>query len=162
MHELSSALISIESGVGTDARGRPGKRQVTILTRAGWEAACADLGADLPWTMRRANLFVDGVDLQGKIGYELRVGAAILLINGQTSPCGRMEENRVGLMHALRPEWRGGVVARVIKTGNVTVGCEVVLSRNRLRQYVWFCYQSAKSTVGKAWGALKDATRRSS
>src|SRR5271156_796145 len=42
MQELPSARISVKSGVGTDARGWPGKRQVTILTRASWEAACAE------------------------------------------------------------------------------------------------------------------------
>ena len=108
-----AARITVESGVNGDARGQPGRRQVSVITRDAWEAACSELGvAHLSWTTRRANLLVDGIDLRGKIGYDLRVGDAVLTISGETRPCEVMEraysaaENR--LPRALEPRARLG------------------------------------------------------
>jgi MOSC domain-containing protein YiiM len=135
MKEVAAARITVETGVGGDARGKPGRRQATVITRRAWEAACSELGAaHLPWTTRRANLLVDGIDLQDKIGYDLRVGDAVLTISGETRPCEVMEQAYPGLRAALRPEWRGGVTCRVTRSGDIAVGCEVVLTRNVLRQ----------------------------
>src|SRR5262245_55348080 len=93
MEEVMAARITIETGVNRDARGQPGRRQATVITRDGWEAACLELGvADLPWTTRRANLLVDGVDLRDKIGYDLRIGDAVLTVSGETRPCKVMEQ----------------------------------------------------------------------
>ena len=73
--ELQAACISRSRGVADDVCGKPGRRQVTIITRSAWEAACAAIGAEsLPWTSRRANLLVDGIDLKGKIGYDVLIG----------------------------------------------------------------------------------------
>lgn len=135
MKEVRAGRITAESGVNDDARGRPGRRQVSVITRQAWEAACSELGAaHLPWTTRRANLLVDGIDLRGKIGYELRVGDALLTISGETRPCEVMERAYPGLKAALMPEWRGGVICRVTRSGDIAVGCEVVLTRNIVRQ----------------------------
>lgn len=135
MEEAVAARITVETGVNSDARGQPGRRQATVITRHAWEAACLELGvADLPWTTRRANLFVDGIDLRNKIGYDLTIGDAVLTISGETRPCKVMEQAYPGLKAALTPEWRGGVICRVRRSGDVTVGCEVVLTRNVVRQ----------------------------
>lgn len=150
--ELSSTTLSRAGGVAGDARGRPGRRQVTVLDAAGWAAALADLGrqygaqagvqagvqtgaqageypaVDLPWTARRANLLVTGLDLAGQVGLELCIGAtARLRITGETDPCGRMEALAPGLRAALSPGWRGGVTARVINDGPIAVGDPVIL-----------------------------------
>lgn len=136
MKEAVAARITVESGVNGDARGQPGRRQVTVITRHAWEAACFELGVThLPWTTRRANLLIDGVDLQGKIGYDLRVGNAVLTISGETRPCEVMERAYPGLKAALKPEWRGGVICRVTRSGDIAVGCEVALTRNVVRQW---------------------------
>lgn len=135
MKEAVAARITVESGVNGDARGQPGRRQVSVITRHAWEAACSEVGvAHLPWTTRRANLLVDGIDLRGKIGYDLRVGDAVLTISGETRPCEVMERAYPGLKAALLPEWRGGVICRVSRSGDIAVGCKVVLTRNVVRQ----------------------------
>ena len=141
MNALHAARITTAGGVESDARGKPGPRQVTVLTSRGWDAAWLDLGAScLPWTARRANLLIDGVELRGKVGYELRIGTAILVITGETKPCGRMDKAHAGLKHALQPDWRGGVCCRVIRCGDVAVGSHVSLRRNLLRQFGWVVY----------------------
>ena len=135
MNQVDTVQITTESGVGNDARGAPGRRQVTVISQHGWTAACSELGLDrLSWTTRRANLLIEGIELKGKIGYDLRIGNAVLTISGETKPCQVMNQAQTGLMTALKPEWRGGVTCRVTKSGEASVGCEVVLSRSPIRQ----------------------------
>lgn len=130
LEQLAAVRVTPEHGVDGDARGRPGRRQVTVLAREGWEAALAEAGAALPWTARRANLYVAGLDLAAAVGAELRVGAALRLqVTGETDPCARMDAVWPGLQAALAPAFRGGVTCRVIASGDVAVGDPVVLVR---------------------------------
>lgn len=127
MQTLERADISAESGVACDFRGKPGPRQVTVISAAAWRAACAELKDDLPWTTRRANLLVEDFELPKTIGAVLRVGPVRLRITGEVDPCSRMEEQRAGLKAALQPDWRGGVSCAVVSGGLVSLGDEVEL-----------------------------------
>ena len=127
MTELESAEISNERGVNGDFRGKPGKRQVTVLSIEDWRAACEELGQELAWTTRRANLLVDGIRFDQSQGALFHVGDAVLEVMSETEPCGRMDEAAPGLCRALTPEWRGGVCCRVISGGSVFVGDAVAL-----------------------------------
>ena len=68
------AEITVEAGVVGDFRGRPGSRQVTVLAREAWEAAGDQLDQELPWTVRRANLLVEGIDLFETTGRLIKIG----------------------------------------------------------------------------------------
>ena len=59
MQTLDAAFISLDKGVESDFRGKPSKRQVTVISKKAWQEANAQLKTDLPWTTRRANLLVD-------------------------------------------------------------------------------------------------------
>lgn len=122
MSELAAAEVSTARGVADDFRGRPGKRQVTVLAREAWEAACARLDAELPWTLRRANLLVEGLDLEQTAGRRLRVGGALLEVTCETDPCRVMDLQHPGLREALAPDWRGGASCRVLEGGPIAVG----------------------------------------
>ena len=122
MVELAEAEISVESGMAGDARGALRGRQVTVLGRESWDAACGDLGRELPWTTRRANIYVEGLDLADSVGKTLVVGGATLTVTGETDPCARMDEQAAGLTAALGPDWRGGVTCTVAQPGAVSVG----------------------------------------
>ncbi|MFQ5971775.1 MAG: MOSC domain-containing protein, partial [Alphaproteobacteria bacterium] len=79
MEELRRAEVSLEDGVANDSRGRrrenaSNDRQVTVISAGAWRAACAELGAEAPWTLRRANLLVDGIDLERSTGARLTIG----------------------------------------------------------------------------------------
>jgi MOSC domain-containing protein YiiM len=127
---VDSAPVTRAAGVATDARGRPGPRQVTVLAAEDWAAATAAAGADLPWTARRANLLVSGIALRASAGAELHIGATLrLLVTGETEPCHRMEAAAPGLRAALGPGWRGGVTCRVVADGVATIGDAVRLVR---------------------------------
>lgn len=127
MRMLDVACVTSTGGIAGDFRGRPGRRQVTVLAREGWERACGELGLALPWTARRANLFVEGVELPGSTGTMLLVGNAVLEVTGESAPCARMDEVADGLREALGKEWRGGVTCRVVHGGEIRLGDRVTL-----------------------------------
>lgn len=127
METLERAGISKETGVANDWRGKPGGRQVTVISAASWADACRELGAEIPWTTRRANLLVEGVDLPHTTGAVLEIGAVKLLVTGEVDPCSRMDEQYPGLTDALKPDWRGGVSCSVLAEGFVSIGDEVTL-----------------------------------
>jgi len=125
METLQATSISEASGVAGDTRGRPGDRQVTLLSSEDWQAACADAGTDMPWTTRRANILVGGVELPHVAGAIIEIGDVRLEVTMETAPCSRMDEQYDGLRRALMPGWRGGVCCRVIEGGDVRVGSRV-------------------------------------
>lgn len=132
METLEAAEVTVEAGVEGDyagvRRGRStGRRQVTVLTREGWQAACRELGAELAWPTRRANLLIEGLDLEEQTGKTLAIGALRLEITGELDPCERMEAQQAGLMAALNPAWRGGVTCRVLEGGAIRPGDPVRL-----------------------------------
>lgn len=128
MEEIAEAIVTKESGIVGDFRGAGGKdklRQVTILSHLEWSYACRELGAEIPWRMRRANLLIDfpeyGPQLLGKLllfGYPEDVGV-VLEVTGETDPCKRMDEIHPGLRAALTSRWRGGLTCRVIRGGTI-------------------------------------------
>ena len=131
MLELPRAAVTGRGGVADDFRGRPGRRQVTVLSLEDWQAACAQAGRpELPWTTRRANILVTGIDLAAAnqaaaasaAGCVLRVGAVELEVTGETAPCDRMEEACPGLRAALAVGGRGGVTCRVLRGGELAAG----------------------------------------
>ena len=127
MQTLAAVKLSVELGLVGDSRGKPGLRQVTLLSHAAWRVACAELGVDLPWTTRRANFLVDELPLFQSTGSHIVIGQAVLEITGETDPCSRMEKAQSGLFEALRRDWRGGVCCRVTQGGLLELGMDLEL-----------------------------------
>lgn len=128
MTEIDSVEITCEQGVVPDTRGKPGKRQVTVLSLEAWQTACAELGTELPWTMRRANILVSGITFSvADVGKILQIGDVRLQITVETDPCHRMDEQHQGLTAALTPDWRAGVCCRVLQEGEICLNDDVVM-----------------------------------
>lgn len=125
MIEAQETQITPEGGLVGDFRGGPGARQVTIVFVDDWAAACALLGETRAWTIRRANLLVDGLANPRAAGGVLQIGPVVLSITGETEPCNNMDRQWPGLTAALKPDWRGGLTTRVMEGGTVKVGDEV-------------------------------------
>lgn len=119
--------VSLEAGLAGDFRGRTRGRNVTVLSREGWEAASAELGESLAWHTRRANLLLDGIELRDSTASLLRIGTVVLRITGECQPCARMDEAREGLRRCLAPQWRAGVECSVVTPGTIRVGDPVEL-----------------------------------
>jgi hypothetical protein len=105
---IDRAAVTLEGGIVGDFRGgvkgKPYKRQVSLIEAGDWAAAMAEVGGDLPWEQRRANL---------------------LEVTVETDPCERMNALADGLCDALTPDWRGGVCTMVIAPGEIAVGDEI-------------------------------------
>ncbi len=132
MEVIDRATITPERGVEGDCKGRfkPGgrnRRQVTLIERGDWEAATAALGVDLPWSDRRANILVDGIDLPQIPGTVLRIGDVRLVVMAECDPCHRMDALAPGLQQALRDDWRGVVCTRVLSGGEIAVGDAIIV-----------------------------------
>lgn len=119
MNQVFCANVTLERGVENDVFGRPGKRQVTVLSQQQWKIACKQINADLDWLTRRANLLITGHEFSADdVGKTLQIGADLqLLITGETDPCKKMQDAFAGLEQALTPDWRGGVTCKVIQAG---------------------------------------------
>jgi MOSC domain-containing protein YiiM len=127
MEELPRVAVTLDRGIDGDARGATPDRQVTVVAKADWDAACRDHGKALPWTTRRANLLVDTLDGMKRAGARFKIGALQLEVCEETEPCSRMEAASQGLRAALTPDWRGGVSCKVLTAGDIALGDPVVV-----------------------------------
>lgn len=132
---IDHVMVNASEGVHGDFRGaaRPGKstrRQISLIEADGWAAAMADLGlvgeALLPWHLRRVNLLVEGLRLPREAGQVIAIGDTLRIeVTCECDPCSRMEEIAPGLKAALTPDWRGGVLGRVLTDGSIAIGDQI-------------------------------------
>ncbi len=113
-------LVEGRGLVGNVDRSR--RRQVTLIERETWERVMNQLHGDADPSSRRANLLLGGIALANTRGRILRIGQALVVIGGETTPCERMEEVLPGLRRALSPEWGGGAFAQVLQGAAIRVG----------------------------------------
>ena len=128
------AAAAAELVAGRGLRGNAtqgGRRQVTIMSLDRWQALTAHLPGPPAPAVRRANLLVDGVDLDDSRGRVLRIGDARVRIFGETRPCHQMDEACPGLQAALSPPWGGGAFGEVIESGAIAVGAPVAWEDRR-------------------------------
>ncbi|MCB0583293.1 MAG: MOSC domain-containing protein [Phaeodactylibacter sp.] len=128
VESVQSARLSPEAGLSGDHYGgRSGKRQVTLIQAEHLPAVAAILrigGVDPALTRR--NILVSGINLLALKGQHFRLGEALLEYTGECHPCSRMEENfGPGGFNAMRGH--GGITARVIEGGTISVGDAVSL-----------------------------------
>ena len=124
MKEQQQVEVTMAQGIVQDYRGT-GLRQVTLLDAAQWQQVVTEIGVDLPWHTRRANLLIEGIALQATVGRRLQIGECVLAIGGETTPCPRMDELQPGLRQTLAPQMRGGVWGKVLRGGQLRVGDSV-------------------------------------
>ncbi|AKM09914.1 MOSC domain-containing protein [Croceicoccus naphthovorans] len=134
MELTETAKVTVREGIAGDYRGAmkpdgPRKRQVSLIEADSCAAAMADLGLEpgaIPWQERRANLLVEGLSLPRIEGARIRIGNDVVIeVVQECDPCSRMEEIHVGLKGALAPDWRGGVLGRVLAEGTISNGDEI-------------------------------------
>ncbi len=135
--EKGDPMVEVDHGhvslnVGLDAEHRPpGKRSVTLLSDSRWSQACTELGVTLPWTTRRANFLISGLDLSTLIGRAILIGTVRVWIHAETKPCALMDEQHSGLRAALKPNFRGGVYGQVLTEGTISISDRVVFAPDK-------------------------------
>lgn len=125
MASAGTATLVASKGIAGNA-DQGGKRQVTVIEREVFDLVRTTLPEAEP-IMRRANFMVSGIPLARTEGYTLTVGGVRILLQGETRPCHRMDEQCPGLTAALEPDWRGGAFGIVLDSGQVSVGDPVTL-----------------------------------
>lgn len=115
-----ATLVAGEGLRGNAHQG--GWRQVTLIEREVFDRLQRELGTTIDPSMRRANLMVSGVRLEGSRHRVLRVGTCRIELRGETRPCERMDEAHDGLRSALAESWSGGAFGRVLEGGEIEVG----------------------------------------
>jgi hypothetical protein len=105
-------------GRGSWNKGKPGKRQVTLINAAFFH----DTGILFEHTRR--NLLVEGEELMRLIGEEFHIGGALMRGVKYCAPCHRPDVlvGRKG-KGFLETFWdKGGLIAEVLKGGLISVG----------------------------------------
>lgn len=127
MREVTRTTAHANAGLEGDLPVEP-HRGITLLAKPQWEQVTRELGADLPWHTRRANILVDCPSLADLIGKTIHVGPVEVEINGETDPCRMMDKQHQGLRDALVPDVRGGVYGRIASAGTIQVGDMVTIT----------------------------------
>lgn len=102
--------------------GRSGNRSVTLIQAEHISTLTSLLHKEkiLPGELRR-NIVVSGINLLALKNREFKIGTAVLKMTGLCHPCSRMEEVLgEGGYNAMRGH--GGINARVISTGKISLG----------------------------------------
>jgi MOSC domain-containing protein YiiM len=119
MERLESARVG-ENGLEGCAHARPGKRSILFVAAADLDALGVAHGAV------RENFTVAGADVMSwPVGQRVAVGTAEFEISMVCDPCELMENIRPGLQAEL--EGRRGMLARVVRTGEVSLGDSITL-----------------------------------
>jgi len=106
-------------------RGDGGPRQVTLIQAEHLEVIAKLLHRERvdPALLRR-NIVVSGINLRSLDGRTWQIGECVLAGAGSCDPCSRMEEALGdGGYQAMRGH--GGLIARIVRGGRLSVGDEV-------------------------------------
>jgi len=125
---LSAELVAGKGIVGDRYRTNSnGARQVTLIAEEDLAAVAAFLGRPAvdPALLRR-NLVTAGINLAALKGHRFRIGGALLETSGECAPCSHMEDTfGPGGYNAVRG--RGGIAARIVEGGSITIGDDVTV-----------------------------------
>jgi hypothetical protein len=134
MVEVATIELHADKGISGDLRyfgrvsegtGKPSQRQVSLMEREQIAVHAHALSiAEIPPGKVRANIETTGIDLSTLIGREVQIGKARLLIHSHRDPCSQMDEISQG-MRNLMENGKQGVLARVVASGQVTIGDEI-------------------------------------
>ncbi len=120
--EINEVKVTKALGLTLGLPRRPSARQVTLLSIEQWQQACKTLNIELPWTARRANLLICGLQFNAQhIGKVIHVGQLQLLITGETEPCFKMDKVHPGLS-AVLDNFSAGVTCKVLNDAAIQVG----------------------------------------
>ena len=133
----SVTVFELEAGKGIVGnpryfarRSRSGgfsKRQVSLINREQIAEHATTLGLQsIPPGKVRSNIETEGVDLISLLDQEVQIGDATLYFYEGRTPCSKMDDICVGLRELMK-ENRQGVLAQVVRSGQIRVGDEIRL-----------------------------------
>ena len=119
----SADRATLKAGEGLEGNANQGgDRQVVVMDAQRWKRAQDEAGVDLDPIVRRGNVLLSGLPLDGSVGKILQLGACRIHILGETHPCEIMDAAHPGLAALLRPDLGGGVYGVVLDGGEIALG----------------------------------------
>ncbi len=108
-------------------RGKPSRRQVTLIEREQIAEHAATLGLEsIPPGAVRSNIETLGINLINLIGHEIEIGESVLFLYAPRDPCAKMDAICQGLRELMLDN-RQGVLAQVVRSGKIRVGDSIVV-----------------------------------
>jgi MOSC domain-containing protein YiiM len=99
--------------------------QVTLIEAEGLDEIEAQTSVDVSEGQHRRNIVTRGVDIHELRGKRFRVGGAVLEYDRPRPPCRYIQSvSERGMTKALG-RGRGGICARVVESGTISVGDEI-------------------------------------
>lgn len=126
MKEISEAAAVSRGGIEGDLPSSLA-RGITLISSVQWQQVIGQLGQELPWHARRANVLVDTPELGNLIGRKILLGGVEMEVEGETEPCGLMDQICPGLREVLIPDCRGGVHGSVVLGGRIKKGDHLIV-----------------------------------
>ena len=99
---------------------------ITLIEAEALDAAAEDYDVDFEPGAHRRNITTRGVPLNHLVGERFRVGEAVFEGTGLCEPCGYMESLADQHNAAEALTHRGGLDARIVESGAISVGDDVI------------------------------------
>ena len=126
VEELFSGEVTVAEGLQGDCQTSIVAGEVSVLSKESWVKVCHEIGAELPWLAHGSNLLIKGFEfLPTDLGKTMRIGEAEFEITRELDPDLELKSRQPELYEALLQGWRGGVVCRVLRPGNIQSGDDV-------------------------------------
>ncbi len=129
--------VTIRTNFGIEGDYRSGKYQtgqITLIESEVMDMVSRELGYEIPVGASRRQITVRGISLKESIGYKLRLGSVLVLVEESCKPCNNMEVSiGTGAKDAMNGQ--GGVRCRVIKGGELHVSDAVTVESSVLSCY---------------------------
>jgi MOSC domain-containing protein YiiM len=127
LHREQVMAVAGQGLEGDRYKTKNGSRQVTLIQFEDLSAIGSFLNREaIPGELVRRNIIVKGINLLSLKGQRFRIGSALLEYTGECHPCSRMEESLgTGGYNAMRG--KGGITAKILESGQIKVGDEVVV-----------------------------------
>ena len=127
--ELFSGEVTVTEGLQGDYRTTIVAGEVSVLSKESWVKVCHEIGTELTWLANGSNLLIKGFEfLPTDLGKTICIGEAQFEITRELDPGLELKSREPELYEALLQGWRGGVVCKVLRSGNIQSGDDVDIS----------------------------------
>ena len=128
MEELFAGEVNVDVGLQGNSSASCAAGEVIVLSKESWVKVLHETERELPWLMHGANLLLKGFEFRPTdVGRTLRIGEAVLEITRESDPVFHLKEEAPDIFEALQQGWRGGVVCKVLRSGDIQTGDEVAI-----------------------------------
>ncbi len=126
--EVFAAQVTLNNGLEGDRCDLLGAGEVALLSKESWVKVCHETGLEPSWLVHGSSLLIKGFEfLPTDLGRTLQIGEAEFEIHREMTPHDKLESQAPELFSSLQMGFRGGVVCKVLRSGSIQIGDEVII-----------------------------------